>query len=97
MRAAPSEPFGSAVARLMRERGLSYRGLARETGLSAGYLNHLVQGTRPAPSDAVLERLATALGVTVDRFTEHRLRRVSERLAASPELVDRLYHETVQD
>ena len=97
MSAAPSEPFGSAVARLMRERGLSYRGLARETGLSAGYLNHLVQGTRPAPSDEVLERLAAALGVTVDRFTEHRLRRVGERLAASPELVDRLYRETVQD
>jgi transcriptional regulator with XRE-family HTH domain len=95
--AEPSEPFGSAVARLMRERGLSYRGLARATGLSAGYLNHLVQGTRPAPSDEVLERLAAALGVPVDRFTEHRLRRVSERLAATPELVDRLFLETVQD
>jgi transcriptional regulator with XRE-family HTH domain len=93
----PSEPFGPAVARLMRERGLSYRGLARETGLSAGYLNHLVQGTRPAPSDEVLERLAAALGVTVDRFTEHRLRRVVEGLARRPELVDRLYLETVQD
>jgi transcriptional regulator with XRE-family HTH domain len=93
----PSEPFGSAVARLMRERGLSYRALARETGLSAGYLNHLVQGTRPTPSDAVLERLAVALGVTVDRFTEHRLRRVVDHLADSPALVDRLYGETVQD
>jgi transcriptional regulator with XRE-family HTH domain len=95
--AAPSEPFGSAVARLMRERGLSYRALARETGLSAGYLNHLVQGTRPAPSDEVLARLAEALGVPVDLFTEHRLRRVGERLAATPALVDRLYLETVQD
>ena len=97
MSATPSEPFGSAVARLMRERGLSYRGLARETGLSAGYLNHLVQGTRPPPSDEVLERLATALGVTVDRFTEHRLRRVVDHLGRRPELVDRLYGETVQD
>ena len=97
MTTTPSEPFGAAVARLMRERGLSYRGLARETGLSAGYLNHLVQGTRPTPSDEVLERLATALGVTVDRFTEHRLRRVVDHLAASPELVDRLYAESVQD
>ena len=97
MTGQPSEPFGPAVARLMRERGLSYRGLARETGLSAGYLNHLVQGTRPAPSDEVLERLAAALGVTVDRFTEHRLRRVVEGLAGRPELVDRLYLETVQD
>jgi transcriptional regulator with XRE-family HTH domain len=97
MTAQPSEPFGPAVARLMRERGLSYRGLARETGLSAGYLNHLVQGTRPVPSEDVLERLAVALGVTVDRFTEHRLRRVVEGLAGRPEVVDRLYLETVQD
>jgi transcriptional regulator with XRE-family HTH domain len=97
MTPAPSEPFGSAVATLMRERGLSYRGLARETGLSAGYLNHLVQGTRPPPSDEVLERLAAALGVTVDRFTEHRLRRVVDHLSEHPELVDRLYRETVQD
>ena len=97
MSATPSEPFGSAVARLMRERGLSYRGLARETGLSAGYLNHLVQGTRPPPSDTVLERLAAALGVDVAHFTEHRLRRVVERLEESPEMVDRLYTESVQD
>jgi transcriptional regulator with XRE-family HTH domain len=93
----PSERFGSAVARLMRERGLSYRALARATGLSAGYLNHLVQGTRPAPSDEVFERIAAALGVEAPRFTEYRLRRVVERLAARAELVDRLYLETVQD
>jgi hypothetical protein len=50
-----------------------------------------------AASREVLERLAAALGVTVDRFTEHRLRRVVERLGGRPELVDRLYLETVQD
>jgi transcriptional regulator with XRE-family HTH domain len=94
---APSEPFGSAVARLMRERGLSYRALARETGLSAGYLNHLVQGTRPAPSDEVFERIGAALGVDASHFTEHRLRRVVERLAERADIVDRLYAETVQD
>ena len=76
---------------------LSYRALARETGLSAGYLNHLVQGTRPPPSDEVLQRLAAALGVDVAHFTEHRLRRVVARLVDQPDLVDRLYAETVQD
>jgi transcriptional regulator with XRE-family HTH domain len=95
--AAPSEPFGSAVARLMHERGLSYRALARETGLSAGYLNHLVQGTRPTPSDEVVQRVADALGVPAEAFTEHRLRRVVERLGTRPDLVDRLYSESVQD
>jgi transcriptional regulator with XRE-family HTH domain len=95
--AAPSEPFGTAVARLMRERGVSYRALAVATGLSAGYLNHLVQGTRPTPSDAVMQRVAAALGTDPTRFTEHRLRRVVEQLTAHPGLVDRLYAETVQD
>jgi transcriptional regulator with XRE-family HTH domain len=95
MSAAPSEPFGTAVARLMRERGLSYRALAVETGLSAGYLNHLVQGTRQTPSDDVMARVAGALGADPSVFTEFRLRRVVERLDGRPELVDRLYGESV--
>jgi transcriptional regulator with XRE-family HTH domain len=95
--AAPSEPFGAAVARLMRERGVSYRALAVATGLSAGYLNHLVQGTRPTPSDEVMQRVAQALGSDATRFTEFRLRRLVDRLRARPGLVDRLYAETVQD
>lgn len=97
MSATPSEPFGSAVARLMRERGLSYRALAHATGLSAGYLNHLVQGTRPTPSDDVMRRVSDALGVPASTFTEHRLRRIVERLQTESGLVDRLYAETVQD
>ena len=91
MSATPSEPFGTAVARLMRERGLSYRGLARETGLSAGYLNHLVHGNRPVPSNEVVERLATALDVEPDHFREFRLRAVTAHLETVPDMVDRLY------
>ncbi|MEO9176564.1 MAG: helix-turn-helix transcriptional regulator [Gaiellales bacterium] len=97
MSTAPSEPFGTAVARLMHERGMSYRALAQATGLSAGYLNHLVQGTRPTPSGDVMQRIAQALGTDASRFTEHRLRRLVDRLRAQPGLVDRLYAETVQD
>ena len=46
------EPFGATIERLMGETGLTYRGLAAKTGLSAGYLNHLVHGNRPVPSRA---------------------------------------------
>ena len=53
-----SEPFGPAIERLMDETGTTYRGLAAKTGLSAGYLNHLVHGNRPVPSNEVIERLA---------------------------------------
>ena len=86
-----SEPFGPAVERLMNESGTTYRGLAAKTGLSAGYLNHLVHGNRPVPSDKVVGQLAKALGVEPEHFREYRLRVITQRLEEQPELVDRLY------
>ena len=38
----------------MAETGVTYRALAEKTGLSAGYLNHIVHGNRPVPSNEVL-------------------------------------------
>src|SRR4051812_21721528 len=86
-----SEPFGTAVERLMNDSGTTYRGLAAKTGLSAGYLNHLVHGNRPVPSNEVVQRLAAALGVAPEHFREFRLRTITARLEAMPDLVDRLY------
>ena len=86
-----AEPFGAAVERLMEETGLTYRALAAKTGLSAGYLNHLVHGNRPVPSNDVIETLAGALDVEPEHFREYRLRVITERLEELPDLVDRLY------
>jgi transcriptional regulator with XRE-family HTH domain len=86
-----AESFGPAVERLMNESGTTYRGLAAKTGLSAGYLNHLVHGNRPVPSNDVITRLAEALGVEPEHFREYRLRVITEQLEAMPDLVDRLY------
>src|SRR5664279_5554877 len=86
-----SEAFGPAVERLMNETGLTYRALAAKTGLSAGYLNHLVHGNRPVPSSDVVGTLAKALGVEPEHFREFRLRVITERLQTMPELIDRLY------
>lgn len=85
------EPFGPTVERLMAEAGVTYRGLGQKTGLSAGYLNHLVHGNRPVPSNDVVEALAEALGVQAAHFREYRLRVITERLETMPELIDRLY------
>ena len=85
------EPFGATIERLMDESGTTYRGLADKTGLSAGYLNHLVHGNRPVPSNEVVERLAGALGVEPEHFREYRLRVITNRLEQMPELIDRLY------
>ena len=85
------EGFGETVQRLMDEQGVTYRQLAGRTGLSAGYLNHLVHGNRPVPSNEVVRTLAEALGVEPEHFREFRLRVITERLEAMPDLIDRLY------
>jgi transcriptional regulator with XRE-family HTH domain len=86
-----SEPFGDAIERLMNELGVTYRGLAAKTDLSAGYLNHLVHGNRPVPSNDVIKRLAGALDVDPDHFREYRLRVITEKLERLPTEIDRLY------
>ena len=75
----------------MAETGHTYRSLAERTRLSAGYLNHLVHGNRPVPSDDVIRTLASALGVDAEHFREYRLRVITERLERMPDLIDRLY------
>src|SRR6478735_7223063 len=87
------EPFGATVERLMGEHGVTYRQLASRTGLSAGYLNHLVHGNRPVPSNEVVQTLAGALEVEPEHFREYRLRSITERLEAMPDLIDRLYRQ----
>jgi transcriptional regulator with XRE-family HTH domain len=85
------EPFGLTIETLMGESGVTYRELAARTGLSAGYLNHLVHGNRPVPSNDVVRTLAEGLGVEAEHFREFRLRVITDRLEAMPELIDRLY------
>ncbi len=85
------EPFGPTVERLMGETGATYRSLAHETKLSAGYLNHLVHGNRPVPSNEVVQTLASALGVEPEHFREYRLRVITDKLERMPDLIDRLY------
>ena len=86
-----TDPFGTTVETLMNEVGVTYRELASRTGLSAGYLNHLVHGNRPVPSNDVVKTLAQALEVEPEHFREYRLRAITERLEAMPDLIDRLY------
>ena len=92
----PSIPFGEGVAKAMHDKGISYRALAEQTGLSAGYLNHLVHGNRPVPSNDVIESVAKAIGKRPTEFREYRIRRISDTLRRKPDLVDRLYGEIVR-
>ena len=85
------EPFGPTLVRLMAETGVTYRALADKSGLSAGYLNHLVHGNRPVPSNDVIQKLASTLGVEPEHFREYRLRVITDRLEEMPDMIDRLY------
>jgi transcriptional regulator with XRE-family HTH domain len=85
------ESFGPTIERLMGETGVTYRALADKTKLSAGYLNHLVHGNRPVPSDKVVRQLAKALDVEPEHFREYRLRVITRKLESMPDLIDRLY------
>jgi len=85
------DPFGETLEGLMTENGVTYRGLAAKTKLSAGYLNHLVHGNRPVPSNEIVKSLAGALDVEPEHFREYRIRVITERLEEMPALIDRLY------
>ena len=85
------ELFGPTIEQLMVETGTTYRGLADKADLSAGYLNHIVHGNRPVPSNEVIARIAKSLGVEAEHFREYRIRVITEKLEAMPELIDRLY------
>ena len=90
-RAYSDDGLGPTMERLMSETGLTYRALADKTELSAGYLNHIVHGNRPVPSNDVIKRLAEALEVEPEHFREYRLRVITDQLEAMPDMVDRLY------
>jgi transcriptional regulator with XRE-family HTH domain len=85
------EDFGPTIERLMAETGTTYRGLADKADLSAGYLNHIVHGNRPVPSNDVIARIADSLDVEPEHFREYRIRVITEKLEQMPELIDRLY------
>src|SRR6188472_4195244 len=86
-----SDPLGPAIEKLMAETGVTYRALAEKSGLSAGYLNHIVHGNRRVPSTQVITRIGKALGVKPDYFREVRVRIIIGKLEDTPALVDRLY------
>ena len=67
-RKSSTESLGPTIERLMTDTGLTYRALADKTNLSAGYLNHIVHGNRPVPSNEVLARLAKALGCRLEEL-----------------------------
>lgn len=72
------KPFGESLRSLMRERGLTYRGLADaigtldERGMTHAHINMLANG-HDRPSIRAMELIARACGVDPNYFAEYRL------------------------
>jgi transcriptional regulator with XRE-family HTH domain len=72
------KPFGESLRSLMRERGLTYRGLAEaigtldERGMTHAHINMLANG-HDRPSIRAMELIARACGINPDYFAEYRL------------------------
>jgi transcriptional regulator with XRE-family HTH domain len=62
--------LGPAVRRLREGQQLSLRTLAERTGFSASFLSQVETG-QASPSIASMERIATALGVTLGEFFQN--------------------------
>ena len=77
-RGTSDEPFGDALRALMKQRGLSYRGLAEATrevdgkGMTHAHINMLANG-HDRPSMRAMELIAHACGVRPAHFAEYRL------------------------
>ena len=78
MREQSEKPFGESLRSLMRERGLTYRGLAEaigtldDRGMTHAHINMLANG-HDRPSIRAMELIARACGVDPDYFAEYRL------------------------
>jgi len=57
--------IGDELKRLRRQKDLSVTGLAASSGVSRPYIAQIESGIRENPSGAMLQKLASALGVTI--------------------------------
>jgi XRE family transcriptional regulator, regulator of sulfur utilization len=64
------ENLGLSLRRLRESRHISLKVLAEQTGFSASFLSQVENG-QASPSISSMERIATALGVTLGQFFHH--------------------------
>jgi transcriptional regulator with XRE-family HTH domain len=85
-------PFVDELPRLLRDRGISVRALARQVEVSDAHLSRVLRGVgykRVSPELA--RKIALSLGLDEGYFVETREGFVADRLKADPALRDSLY------
>ncbi|MGZ4391986.1 MAG: helix-turn-helix domain-containing protein [Gaiellaceae bacterium] len=89
--------FVDEVPRLLREREMSLRALARLANVSDAHLSRVLRGVGyKTPSGDLTRRVARALDLPADYFPEYREGVVCDRIRRDPHLRDRLYEEFAQ-
>jgi transcriptional regulator with XRE-family HTH domain len=92
MSARTDTPFTEAVPPLLRDRGISQRGLAAMIGISDSHLSRVLRRTNyKTPSADLTRRVALALQLPPDYFPEFREAHVIEQVRADPKLRNELY------
>ena len=87
-----SEPFGTALPKILAERGMSLTALAGTLGVSQSHLSRIVRAKDyKTPSPALMARIDEALGLPAGYFPEEREAAVIARVKSDPQLRDRLY------
>jgi len=85
-------PFVDEVPRLLQERNLSLRALARLTGVADSHLSRVLRHVGyKSPSADLARRVALALDLPEDYFPEFRQAFVVERVRGDPQLREELY------
>jgi transcriptional regulator with XRE-family HTH domain len=86
------EPFTEELPRLLAERGMSLRALARQVEVSDSHLSKAIRGVGyKRVSGQLASKVAAALGLPEGYFVESREAEVVQRIRDDPELRDRLY------
>src|SRR5438128_647588 len=84
--------FRASVPRLLRERRMSLRALARRADLDVAHLSRAIRGVGgKRPNGHLARRVAVALDLPPHYFPEARELAVVELVAANPSLRDQLF------
>ena len=59
--------YRNKIKSMRQEKGMIMEELAELSGISVGYLCHLEKGTRNNPSIGVMDKIAIALGQTIEK------------------------------
>jgi transcriptional regulator with XRE-family HTH domain len=87
-----NRPFVEELPRLLREREMSVRALARETGVTDAHLSRVLrQVSYKTPSPDLARRVALALDLPEDYFAEFRAGFVVDAVRRNGRLRDELY------